>query len=158
MLDGLARAFDCDASAGFTSWIRGTRRYACVMVSQAGKTGRKADFADLEVELIRIGHRMVIAVSGRIDIATADTLRQAIDGALEWGAAEVWIDLSKVEFMDSSGMQVLLAARGELRRRSARLALICPAGPGPVRRVLEIAGVASAFAVYPDRATAHAAG
>jgi hypothetical protein len=37
-----------------------------------------------------------------------------------------------------------------------RVAIICPAGP--VRRALTLAGLDHDLAIYPDRATAHAAG
>jgi anti-sigma B factor antagonist len=97
----------------------------------------------------------VIAATGDIDIATVETLQDAVDRALESGAADVWLDLSHVEFMDSSGLRVLLGTRTALRARHKRFAVVCP--EGPVRRVLEIAGLDDRLAVYSDRAAAHAA-
>jgi anti-sigma B factor antagonist len=126
------------------------------MASSAREPELRDEPAGLVLEEIRIGHRTVIAVAGDIDIATVETLQQAVERALVSGAADVWLDLSDVDFMDSTGLRVVLGARTALRRRKKRLAVICP--PGPVHRVLEIAGLDDRLTVYPDRAAAHAAG
>jgi anti-sigma B factor antagonist len=112
--------------------------------------------ARLRIEDTWIGHRAVIAASGELDIATAGELGEVVMRAIEAGAADVWLDLSGIEFMDSSGLRALLVARRALIERRRRLAVIC--GPGPVSRVLRIAGLEDRIAVYPDRAAAHAAG
>jgi len=126
------------------------------VVLQARGVGVGDEFPAIELQEIRVGHRVVIAVSGELDIATATTLRVAVDEVIESGVAEVWIDLSQVAFMDSTGLRVLLNARGRLRARSKSLAIICP--DGSVRRVFALAGVEQEFAIHADRAAAHAAG
>jgi anti-sigma B factor antagonist len=126
------------------------------MVSQPRQIGIADGPASLEVDHIRVGHRIVLAVSGELDIATAPTLRASFDTAHEYGAAELWVDLSDVSFMDSTGLRALLAVRRQLRERSASLAIVCP--DGPVRRVFTIAGLDREFSIYADRAAAHAAG
>ena len=99
------------------------------------------------------GHRLVVAAAGEIDIASADELREVLAGAVSSGAAEIWLDLSDVEFMDSTGVTAIVDARCNLDGR--RFALICP--DGPVRRVIEIAGIDRAIAIHASRAEAHAA-
>jgi anti-sigma B factor antagonist len=83
---------------------------------------------------------MVIAVAGELDLATAPALRAAVADALDAGAEQLWIDLRATQFMDSSGIHLLVETERELGRR---LVIVCP--PGPVRRVLDIAGVADAL-------------
>jgi anti-sigma B factor antagonist len=107
----------------------------------------------LELSQARVGHRLVLAASGEIDIASAGDLRQALRLASESGAAEIWLDLSDVEFMDSTGITAIVDARGALNPR--RFALICP--DGPVRRVLDIAGIERAIPIHATRSEAHAA-
>jgi anti-sigma B factor antagonist len=107
----------------------------------------------LELTEARIGHRLVLAAAGEIDLASAGELRAALLMATESGAAEVWLDLSDVEFMDSTGITVIVDARGALDPR--RFLLICP--PGPVRRVLDIAGVERAIPIHASRSAAHVA-
>lgn len=107
----------------------------------------------LTVSESRIGHRLVLAVGGEVDIASADELRSALAVAAQSGAAEVWLDLTGVEFMDSTGVSAIVDARRWLDTR--RFAVICP--NGPVRRVIEIAGVDRAIAIHNSRFEAHAA-
>lgn len=80
-------------------------------------------------------------------------MRAALLMATESGAAEIWLDLGAVEFMDSTGITAIVDARSVLDSR--RFALICP--PGPVRRVLDIAGVERAIPIHASRSAAHAA-
>jgi anti-sigma B factor antagonist len=100
----------------------------------------------------RVGRRVVLAAKGEIDIASVDGLRNALEGAASSGAAEVWLDLTHVEFMDSTGLTALVEAH---RRLSARgFAVICP--DGPVRRVMAVTGVDRVIPVHPSRSAAHA--
>ena len=100
-----------------------------------------------------VGHRTVISVSGEVDVFGAPTLRREIDEALAAGGAELWIDLSETEFMDSSGLHALADARVRLKELGRRLTVICP--PGPVRRVLDVSGLAEQLPLAVDRAAAH---
>ena len=122
----------------------------------AREFGLGDEFPCIEVDEMRVGHRAVLTLSGELDIATAETVQLAVDRVVEAGAAEIWIDFSRVAFMDSTGLRVLLTAHRQLRTRSRSLAIVCP--PGPVRRVFTLAGLDQALAIYPDRAAAHAAG
>jgi len=101
----------------------------------------------------RIGHRLVLAAEGEVDLASADRLRAALDAAVQSGCSELWLDLSGLEFMDSTGITAIISARTSLDGR--RFALICP--PGPIRRVLEIAGIEHAIPIYATRSDAHTA-
>jgi anti-sigma B factor antagonist len=100
-----------------------------------------------------IGRRTVLSVTGEIDLISAPLLSEAIDEALDRGAVQLWIDLSRLDFMDSSGLHVLHAARHRADSLNRRLAVICPAGP--VRRLFDIAGLGELVPIYADRGAAH---
>lgn len=102
-----------------------------------------------------VGHRIVLSVSGEIDMDSVSVLADAVDTALGAGAAELWIDLSSTTFMDSTGLHVLLGVRRRVRALKRHLAIICP--PGPVRRVFDLTGVSEILPLYEDRATANRA-
>lgn len=102
-----------------------------------------------------IGRRRVLAVDGEVDIASVPALSDAIGVALSDGAAELWIDLTDTQFMDSSGLHALLDTRQKAAALNRRFAIVCPAGP--VRRVFELAGVLDQLPVFDDRAAAHRA-
>lgn len=100
----------------------------------------------------RVGRRVVLAAQGEIDIASVDGLRNALEGAATSGAAEVWLDLTRVGFMDSTGVTALVEAYRRLS--SGGFAVICP--DGPVRRVMAVAGVDRVIPIHPSRSAAHA--
>ena len=106
-------------------------------------------YADLEVDERRVGHRLVLALSGEIDIATVGKMREALARGAAAGVGEIWVDLTDVGFMDSTGLTALVHAR---RDGVPRLSLICPAGP--VRRVIEIAGIDQVVPVHANRSAA----
>jgi anti-anti-sigma factor len=94
----------------------------------------------IRVRLHTAGGRTDVAVAGEVDLASVDVLRSAIFGALASNVAELTIDLCETEFMDSSGLHVLVDAYREARRLDRRLAIVCP--PGPVRRLFDLTGLA----------------
>ena len=102
-----------------------------------------------------VGHRSVIGVTGEVDVHTAPSLRRVIDKAISAGGAEIWIDLSETEFMDSSGLHALVDAHARARELKRRLTVICP--PGPVRRVIDVSGLVEQLPLAADRAEAHRA-
>jgi anti-sigma B factor antagonist len=102
-----------------------------------------------------IGHRIVLGVAGEVDMVTTPQLQAAIDDALEAAPAELWIDFTDTEFMDSTGLHAVLAANERLLARNGGLAIISPGGS--VRRLLEITGADAALRIYRDRDAAHRA-
>jgi anti-sigma B factor antagonist len=100
-----------------------------------------------------VGRRTVLSVYGEVDLGSAPLIADAVDEAMDSGALELWLDLSPVEFMDSTGVHLLVETKARLRPLNRRLAVICPAGS--VRRLLELAGVAHQLPLYDDRAAAH---
>jgi anti-sigma B factor antagonist len=89
------------------------------------------------------------AVKGEVDLSVVPELELALETAIIESDGAFVIDLSELEFIDSSGLQVLLRARGLLGREDRALAVICP--HGPVRRVFELSGFSELFALYRSR-------
>jgi anti-sigma B factor antagonist len=98
--------------------------------------------------------RVLLAVRGEIDLATVSALREALgDAASQTG--DVWVDLTEVEFMDSTGLTALVAGHHVIGDDGRQLRIICPGG-GLVRRALEVSGLDEVLNVYDDRAAAAA--
>jgi len=95
------------------------------------------------------------ALHGEVDLASAKELETALDAAIRDSAGAFVIDLCDVQFLDSSGLNVLLRARALLGREERALAVICP--PGAVMRLFEVSGVADLFFLYGSREEAAAA-
>ena len=96
----------------------------------------------LQVSTSEAGGRSVVLVAGELDMATADLLWAELEPVLQPGRAVV-LDCHGLEFMDSTGMRVLLRAS----RRAAELGgeFSMASVPPVVERVLDLAGVTSEF-------------
>jgi anti-sigma B factor antagonist len=79
-----------------------------------------------------------LSVSGELDIATAPQLEHALAGA-QADAALVILDLRELEFMDSSGAHLTVAASGRARQASGRLVVV--RGPVQVERIFGLVGL-----------------
>jgi anti-anti-sigma factor len=94
----------------------------------------------LSVSSQRDGAVVTLAVSGDVDLATSPDLGVAIDEALTAdGVRGVELDLTGVEFLDSSGIAVLLKGRRTADERT--VAYRVTGMHGIVRQVLELTGV-----------------
>jgi anti-sigma B factor antagonist len=93
--------------------------------------------------------RVVFAPRGELDLATAPDFEAAIADALD-GGKPVVIDLRELEFMDSSGVRVLITAHARAGDHAERLTLVRPAPGGTVERILEIAGVEQALKMVDE--------
>jgi anti-anti-sigma factor len=85
----------------------------------------------------------VIKLSGEIDMSNVDSLRGAIDPVVESAPARVDFDLSALEFMDSSGIALLL--RVAAKTQSVHLLQASPL----VRRLVEATGLSDVLLIVP---------
>jgi anti-sigma B factor antagonist len=106
----------------------------------------------LAVERIRADGYELLAVEGEIDIATSPRLIASLNDAVTDSAAGVVVDLTAVEFMDSTGLALLVRAQRRMRKRGRGFAVVCP--DGPVRRIFEITDMARTLGVSPTREAA----
>jgi anti-sigma B factor antagonist len=97
----------------------------------------------------------LLLVEGELDIASAPRLISVLNGAVQEALRSLVIDLSEVDFMDSTGLALLINANRRLTRRSKGFAVVCP--PGPLRRVFEVTDMVETLRVCPDRDSARAA-
>jgi anti-sigma B factor antagonist len=93
----------------------------------------------MDIERIEGG----LAVRGELDAATAEELDIALQEALLETEGAFVLDLGGLTFMDSAGVTQLLRARSLLGREERSLVVRCP--DGPVRRVLDLVGIAELF-------------
>lgn len=94
----------------------------------------------LQVRSERHGTDHVVAVSGELDLATAQGVEDALKAAETSDADRVILDLSALEFIDSTGVQLVILANARSQVDGCRLRLL--RGPAQVQRVFELIGVA----------------
>lgn len=98
------------------------------------------------------GQTRVISVSGEIHVTTAPEFSQRLNDAIAAGTRGVVIDMSAVEFIDSTGLSVLLNGLRRVTRADGRLALVV-SNP-TVLRLFEITKLDSTFDIQPTREAA----
>lgn len=92
----------------------------------------------------------VISVSGEVDLYTSPTLRQALLSAIErW--RRVGVDLSRVAYMDSSGVATLVEGYKLAQASDHQMSILQPSEQ--VLKVLKLARLDSIFTIEVDSAT-----
>ncbi len=100
---------------------------------------------ELNVSTASQGGHAVVTATGELDLYTAPRLQAALAGLLRDQADRITVDLSGVEFCDSTGMNVLLSAMKRLKEQGGALEL---AAPRPaVKRILQVTGLDTVFTV-----------
>jgi anti-anti-sigma factor len=83
---------------------------------------------------------VTVHLAGEVDLAVAARVESAIDEALDGeDGFDITIDLDGVTFLDSTGLQVLVAAQGRCAGEGKSLTLVNPSAA--VSRILEITGL-----------------
>lgn len=83
--------------------------------------------------------RRLIAVRGELDLFTAPELRARIGRAIDGGVRKLVVDLSETEFVDSTGLGVLLSALKRIRSHDGELVVLD--STGSLLRTFRVAGV-----------------
>ena len=91
---------------------------------------------DLSIRVDENGTTRHVRLGGSCDLATAPALRQTLHGLTPPEVNDVVLDVSDLEFIDSTGLGVVLGAMRRLREGGGSLAIA--GATGIVRRVLEI--------------------
>jgi anti-sigma B factor antagonist len=105
----------------------------------------------LMISTERVGDFSVVSVFGEIDLATEPQLREALEPLLSQPNPQVVLDLTNVDFCDSTGVTLLVRSRRRLGP-SGRLLLV--GAQPPVERLLQITGLDQLFRMYATVADA----
>jgi anti-anti-sigma factor len=92
-----------------------------------------------------------IAVRGELDLSTAPELEGPLNETLESGEGSVLIDLSGCEFIDSTGIALIVRAWQRLDSGEDDRVLVICSQNDQVRRVLEITGLELSIPVHTTR-------
>lgn len=109
---------------------------------------------DLEMEVLEQQGASVLVVHGQIDVHTAPRLREQLVELVTQGARRIVVDLNDVDFLDSTGLGVLVGVLKRVRTHDGELVLACQRPR--VLKVFEITGLTSVFPIHlsVDDATA----
>jgi anti-sigma B factor antagonist len=88
----------------------------------------------------------VLAVKGEVDVYTAPRLREKLVELVSQGKLRVIVDLEGVDFLDSTGLGVLVGGLKRLRSHDGDLQLVCT--QQRIYKVFEITGLTKVFAIH----------
>jgi anti-sigma B factor antagonist len=92
------------------------------------------------IETRKAPDRVVLCLHGELDLASAPLLTQEIENAgADGAAAMIVLDLKELQFIDSTGLRIVLAANERSQERGQEFALT--RGSQQVQRLLSITGV-----------------
>lgn len=97
----------------------------------------------------------IVHVDGDLDVYTAPRLKETLDEVIA-GAGALVLDLSRVEFMDSTALGVLVGAQQESEGDGGGLRLVV-ADP-LLLKIFHITGLDGMFSIYPQLEEALSAG
>jgi anti-sigma B factor antagonist len=105
---------------------------------------------DLTLNTRTEADRTVLEVAGEVDVYTGPTLRDRISDLLDGGARDLVVDLGRVDFIDSTGLGVLVGALNRAKDLDGSLALVC--AQERVLKLLRITGLDQVFTVHASLA------
>ena len=101
---------------------------------------------DLGLQVTERDGAVVLHVTGDVDIATAPRLRECAVALTGEGHRHLVIDLDGVDFLDSTGLGVLVGGLKRLRSHDGDLTLVCT--QPRILKVFEITGLTKVFSIH----------
>jgi len=95
--------------------------------------------------------RAFLTLRGELDLATAPELEQLVNERIDAGQ-EVVVDLRPLEFMDSSGIRVLVAAHARAGRAGTKVYVVRPEPASAVAKIVEVSGLDGELNIVDDPA------
>jgi stage II sporulation protein AA (anti-sigma F factor antagonist) len=101
------------------------------------------------------GDVVIVKITGRLDSAAAQPAEEGFSRVLGTSPSRLAIDLSRLEYISSAGLRVLLVVAKKMQQGQGKVVLF---GLVPnVREVFSISGFDRIFAIQPDATAAVAA-
>jgi anti-sigma B factor antagonist len=103
---------------------------------------------ELSLATRTVADHTVLEVGGEVDVYTAPRLRERLIELVEGGARHVVVDLGRVEFLDSTGLGVLVGALKRLRASGGTFGLVC--SKEPLLKIFRITALDQVFPIHPS--------
>ncbi|MFT4286771.1 anti-sigma factor antagonist [Nocardioides sp.] len=111
---------------------------------------------ELTLAIREVGRTTIVSVGGEIDVYTAPKLRDKITELVAAGAYDLIVDLEAVEFLDSTGLGVLVGGLKKVRAHDGSLQLVCT--QDRLLKIFRITGLSKVFTIHESAESAIAAG
>lgn len=109
----------------------------------------EVSWLDLKIESKESGGVGVITLDGEVDVYTAPKLKSRLVDLVDEGKYKIIVDLRKVDFMDSSGLGVLVGGLKRVKSHKGTIALVC--NQENILKIFRITGLAKVFPIFPSK-------
>jgi anti-sigma B factor antagonist len=103
---------------------------------------------ELSLATRTVAEHTVLEVGGEVDVYTAPRLRERLIELIDGGARSVIVDLGGVDFLDSTGLGVLVGALKRLRAVDGTFSLVC--AKEPLLKIFRITALDQVFPLHPS--------
>ena len=101
---------------------------------------------NLDLETEKRGGTSIVSLRGEIDVYTAPRLRQALIDLVEEGATDIVVDLSAIDFLDSTGLGVLVGGLKRVKSNEGELKLVVT--QDRIMKIFDITGLSKVFPIF----------
>ncbi len=101
---------------------------------------------DLSLQTRNEGDWTVIEVGGEIDVYTAPKLRESLVELVNAGRYQIIVDVERVDFLDSTGLGVLVGGLKRVRANDGNLRVVCT--QERLLKIFRITGLTKVFAIH----------
>jgi anti-sigma B factor antagonist len=115
-------------------------------------TPRRKVQMELGVDVRQVGSHSLVDVKGEIDVYTAPKLREKLIELVSQGSYDVVVNLEGVDFLDSTGLGVLVGALKRVKAHDGSLSLICT--QDKILKIFKITGLTKVFSIHSSEAEA----
>jgi len=107
---------------------------------------------ELSLCIEQSGDVCVLSLDGEVDVYTAPRLREQLGSLVAGGCTHLVVDLTKVAFIDSSGLGVLVGALRRVREKDGVMRIVCTRDS--ILKLFRITGLDKVFPLFTDASEA----
>jgi len=101
---------------------------------------------ELSLQTRAVADHTVLEVGGEIDVYTAPRLRQTLIDLVEGGATDIVVDMERVDFLDSTGLGVLVGGLKRVKDKDGTMKLV--ANQDRILKIFDITGLSKVFPMF----------
>jgi anti-sigma B factor antagonist len=100
---------------------------------------------NLDLDISTQGDTSIVTLVGEIDVYTAPRLRQALIDLVSQGATDIVVDMDRVDFLDSTGLGVLVGGLKRVKSAEGDLRLVVT--QDRIMKIFDITGLSKVFPI-----------
>lgn len=104
---------------------------------------------DLKIDIGEKNGVVVLKLDGEVDVYTAPKLKSRLVDLVDQGKFKIVVDLEEVDFMDSSGLGVLVGGLKRVRSHDGAIALVCT--QENILKIFRITGLVKVFPIFENQ-------